>query len=84
MTKLERKALQHAIENSQHPTVRVRSYDFGSERASHTQHTSDANADRLLDSPDYKAGWEACHKAIKETLEFIMSASISDLKRYAR
>jgi hypothetical protein len=80
MTKIERKAIAKAIEQSKRPSV------LGAEiskELGRIEHVNPFEAGRLLDSADYVKGWEACHLQMAEALRFISSAKAAEVKKYS-
>lgn len=47
-------------------------------------HNDVATINRLLDSPDYKLGWTNCQKQFTDSLNWIMSATPRELRKFSR
>jgi hypothetical protein len=80
MTKLEREAVAIAFQRSREPQV-TSSIIEGGKR---TEMTSAAEAERLLNSDDFRKGWKECWSELQQRIESILTASPADLKRYAK
>ena len=79
MTRIEKAAILKLIESIEHPSVESSRFEKGK----FTVVTNHREVKRLLESPDYRLGWNNCRKSAAGALEFIMSASRGDLARYS-
>ncbi len=76
MNSKDKKELTKLLEQIAHPSVTGTTYSFGgSEPPKVTQHATLAEVNRLLDSADYKAGWNACAKNVAATILYLMEKS---------
>jgi hypothetical protein len=81
MTKLERKAFLKLLNSTRDPSVPGSEYD---EKLRRVELNSSAEASRLLDSVDFRKGWELCYNRMAEGIKFISSAKETDLKLFSR
>jgi hypothetical protein len=83
MTANEKKALTYLIASTEHPSLPSHSYPEGI-GGKMVIHNSEQNIKRLLDSPDFRAGWNACRNHFQEVLEFLQTGTPKEIRQYAK
>ena len=82
MTTTEKKAIEALLKEIRWPSVTAAEYSVTNGHLEETHRNADAA--RLLDSDDYKAGWQACRAKVLEVLDLVMYGKPRDVRRYAR
>lgn len=80
MTDLERRVLTAIVNSNREPHVCGAEYD-GGER---TENCDPIEAARLLQSADFKRGWEECRRSFHASLSELVRGTLTtaDMKRY--
>ena len=81
MTNLEKQFLTALVNERRVPGVTGSTWDA---QHGHVVRTTPAEASRLLESPDFNKGWEACHHSFHEALSMMVRGELSakDIKQF--
>lgn len=79
MNRLEKDYIKALMQYTVKPMVEAASFDN-----EHGYLSNHAEAIRLMDSADYRAGWEACHARLKDVLVWLMKSPPSEVRKQLR
>lgn len=82
MQRLDRAVLRKILADLAEPSVRGHSVDLG-QGGRRRVHNSVENAERMLNSPDFKAGWHECLEQFRVHLEFLARGDTKELRKYS-
>lgn len=80
MTKNELKYIMKALEESRSPSVEATIYDLAPDGLGRVELVSTKEAARLLESDDYRKGWESCHSLLRDHLSALASMTPEQLR----
>lgn len=82
MTTTEKMAIETLLKDIRWPSVKVSEFETRGGALLETWRNADAA--RLLESGDFKAGWQACRAKVDEVLRLVLTGKPRDVRRYAQ